>query len=381
MLKLKRTIKRIAKKSLGYINKQIDPMEHRVASSLVNFVTRPGFRATVMNYFLNRREIQMKVERHVPLPRNLYFEGTNICNADCVFCPYTRMERPKKTMSMDFFRNVVGQYVEMGGRAVGFTPIVGDPMVDKFLLDRLEYLDSLKQITKVGFYTNGIALTPEKVDRLVEFKNTTINLNISFGGHDRATFQKMMGVDRFHLVQKNVLYLLDVLENKGHDRFIVKIDFRCPDPDNPDPFGRRVHECISSGLLRMDSLEGSYDTFGGYMTQADLDRADLGLSMDYGYPKFGPCEIPFTKPIVLADGRLNACAERDLEAVLTIGDLTRESLKDVLYGPRMQEFVRQFYEPHLLPEVCQKCTVYQSVYNPKAKVWKEDLNWGAVREL
>ena len=368
-------LKGVVKRHFPFVRGYLNPMRHPYASPFLHFLIHPRFRPLAASFFFNRKRVLAQAERHMPLPRNLYFEGTNVCNADCVFCPYTRMQRPKMTMPMDLFKSVVDQYVQMGGRAVGFTPIVGDPMADKFLLDRIAYLDSLDEITNVGFYTNGIALKPEKAERLTEFKNTTINLSVSFGGYDRETFQKVMGVDRFHLVQEHVLHLLDVLEKKGHDRLIVKLDFRCPDPNSGDSFGRRVHECIQKGLVKMDGLMGNFDTFGGHVTQEHLDRAGLGLRMDYGYTKFGPCEIPFTKPLVLADGRLNACAERDLETTLAIGDLKSERLADVLYGPRMQEFVMKFYNPKSLPKVCQECSVYQSIYHPDAKVWNEDLNW------
>jgi hypothetical protein len=328
-----------------------------------------------VNYALNRNKIKKQVAKHAPLPRNLYFEGTNVCNADCVFCPYTRMERKKITMPMELFKNIISQYVEMGGNSVGFTPIVGDPMADKFLLDRLEYLNSIPQIENVGFYTNAIALKPEKAKRLTEFKNLKISLSISFGGHDRETFEKIMGVDKYHLVEKYVTNFLNILETHGHEKLSVKLDFRCPDSSGSGSFGEKVAECVAKGLVSVSSLEGNFDTFGGLMTQSDLDRADMGLVMGYGYPKFGPCEIPFTKPFVLADGRLNACAERDLEASLVIGDLNKERLEDLLYGPKMKEFIDSFYKLDSLPKVCQECSVYQSIYNTNAKVWKSDLNW------
>jgi|GEM_PF-597114 MoaA/NifB/PqqE/SkfB family radical SAM enzyme len=368
-------IKNFVKKNLSYINKKISPTKYRKLSSIINFVVHPTFRAGVINYFFNKKSVLREVEANTPLPRSLYFEGTNVCNADCVFCPYTRMKRPKTTMTMDFFKDIVDQYVSMGGVSIGFTPIVGDPLADKFLLDRIDYLDSIDNIKYISFYTNAIALKPEKIDKLVDFKNTTINLSISFGGHDQKTFHKIMGVDKFRLVKKHILYFLDVLEERAHDKLNIKFDFRFPDNSKNDSFAVRVKECIDKGLVRMDSVEGNFDTFGGLMTQEDLDRADLGLTMDYGYPKFGPCEIPFTKPLVLADGRLNACAERDLETDLTVGDLKVEKLRDLLYGSRMQEFVKSFYRSDSLPEVCKQCSVYSSIYFLKAKVWKKDLNW------
>jgi len=369
-------VKKIVKNCLSYINKVIDPTEYRKISSIINFLVHPVFRAGVINYLFNKDSVMKQVERRSPLPRSLYFEGTNVCNADCVFCPYTRMERAKRTMPMDLFKEVVNQYVLIGGKSIGFTPIVGDPLADKYLFDRLDYLDSTDQIHYVSFYTNGIALKPNKIDQIVKYTNIEINLSISFGGHDQTTFSKIMGVDKFDLVKKHILYFLDVLEQSKNTNLNVKFDFRYSGDDNRDAFAKRVSECIKKDLVQTASIEGSFDTFGGHINQSDLDRAESGLNLYYGSPKYGPCEIPFTKPLVLADGRLNACAERDLETSLTVGDLKSEKLEDILYGVKMKRFIKTFYTPKDLPEVCKRCSVYTSIYYPRAKVWKNDLNWG-----
>ena len=42
----------------------------------------------------------------------------------------------------------------------------------------------------------------------------------------------------------------------------------------------------------------------------------------------------YWKLIVLADGKINACAERDLETELIVGDLEKQNLKDIIFGKK-----------------------------------------------
>ena len=73
---------------------------------------------------------------------------------------------------------------------------------------------------------------------------------------------------------------------------------------------------------------------------------------------------------MLADGRVNACACRDVEATLIIGDLKKESMKDILAGPKLREYLLM-HERGEFPEICKVCTRYESIY-PK---WMQGPLW------
>ena len=348
---------------------------YKRAMKIAFYLLKPRFRSIYGRYLFKRGQTLDALASRAPLTRNLYFEVTNRCNAACSFCPYPDMERDKLVMPMDLFRNIIDQYVMLGGRSVGFTPIVGDPMLDKFLFDRIDYIDPISQIANIGFYTNGIALTAKKADRFMEPRATTINLSISFGGYDRETYHKVMGVDRYDAVARNVQYLLDRLREGKPDNLNVKIDYRFPEHISDQPLSFALTRAKDDGLIRTDTLNGTFDTFGGRIDQEKLDRAESDFTLSYGIPKVGPCEILFWKPLILADGRVNACAERDLETTLIIGDLKQESLKDILYGQKMMALVNRFYHRDQIPPVCKACTVYNTIHDSKSKIWKNDLNW------
>src|SRR5207248_4494063 len=82
-------------------------------------------------------------------PFELHLELTNLCNANCVFCPYQFQTRDVQFMADEVFHKAVNDYVAIGGGSVGLTPIVGDALIDPKFLDRVRYLRSLPQIDRL----------------------------------------------------------------------------------------------------------------------------------------------------------------------------------------------------------------------------------------
>jgi molybdenum cofactor biosynthesis enzyme MoaA len=84
-------------------------------------------------------------------------ELTNICNANCIFCGYQYLNRPKGFMLDETFSKVIKDYRCMGGTTLSFVPVVGDPLVDR------RFLEKVREAKQNGFsriyaYTNGIWL-------------------------------------------------------------------------------------------------------------------------------------------------------------------------------------------------------------------------------
>ena len=335
---------------------------------------KANFRSTIYNYIFKKNYFQEKLISK-KITRSLYFELTNRCNAACVFCPYPEMKRPYKYMSMDLFKDTIDQYSIMGGKSVGFTPIVGDPMLDKHILERIDYIENETLINHLSFYSNGIAFVPKKIDQLLVERKLDISVSLSFGGYDQESYKKVMGVDMYNVVKKNLIYLLTQYKKNPIKNLKLKIDYRYPEEFRNDELSILLEEAKERKLITSDTLGGVFDTFGGNITQKKLDEANMDFKLHYGHPKVGPCAVLYWKPIILADGKVNACAERDLETDLIIGDLNQEKLKDIIYGEKMESLMESFNNKKNMPKVCQKCTVYQSIYNPSSKVWSNGLNW------
>ena len=302
--------------------------------------------STEYHYRFARAEIRRHLESLRKIPRGLHVEGTNICNAECVFCAYPQMERKKQTMSMPDFVRVVDEYVSMGGRHVSLTPIVGDPFVDKHLFERLDHLMGLEQVSGISFYTNAILMTPEKCERLMRYA-PKLHVHVSWGGFDAPTWNTIMGVDKFEAARDNVLFFLDVKRRTGTDiRFTLAL--RCPDS-------------ARAGTL-WETLAGAREE--GLVEIAPEALAKVGLRARTMPYKKGACELLFTKPVVLANGDVNACACRDVEAELVVGNVKAESLERIWAGPKVDAIIAA-HERGEYPDVCRRCTYFVSVYNSR----------------
>jgi len=314
---------------------------------------------TELNFRFRRATTLSEMERVRKVPRNLHIEATNVCNAKCTFCAYPQMERAKETMPMDTFKTIIDEYVEMGGKGVSLTPIVGDPFVDRHLFERLDYLNQKPEIRGFYFYTNAILMKPVIIDRLLAYSEK-LSIFVSFGGFDRETYKAIMGVDYFDLVCQNIEAFI-VAKQRSQSDLAFSLALRCPLSNWRGEFWEKCQTYKQQGLMKIEFVH-TFDSWAGKVKNQDLER--VGLTATRPPYKRGACELLFAKPIVLANGKVNACACRDVEAELIVGDLTDAPLKEIWAGQGINNIIEQ-HEQGDFPEVCRRCTWYNSIYNTR----------------
>jgi len=68
---------------------------------------------------------------------------TNICNAKCTFCAYPKVvgqqNPPDRHHAVRRFKKAVDEWAAVGGQSLDLTPVVGDPLVDPGLLEKIDY--------------------------------------------------------------------------------------------------------------------------------------------------------------------------------------------------------------------------------------------------
>jgi radical SAM protein with 4Fe4S-binding SPASM domain len=313
--------------------------------------------STEYNFRASRRKIQEELNLIRRLPRNLHIEATNICNAKCTFCAYPQMERAKETMAMQDFRRIIDEYVAMGGEYVSLTPIVGDPFIDRHLFDRLNDLDKRPEIKGFYFYTNAILMKPQVSEKLLAYGDK-LNIYVSWGGFDRETYKTIMGVDQFNLVRQNIEAFV-ATKLKLSSSTVLTIALRCPPANWTGDVWEKFNHWKNQKLIKIDFIN-AYDSWAGKVKDEDLKQVGLEpVIMPY---KRGACELLYMKPIILANGKVNACACRDVEAELIVGDLKESTLSEIWAGKGIEEIIQR-HERGDFPDVCQRCTWYISVYN------------------
>ena len=86
----------------------------------------------LFNFLIPKKFVLSILERNFT---DFGLELTNACNANCSFCAYRFMQRGVKITSFEDFKKIVNNYNIIGGGDLNFTPVVGDPLVDKNIID------------------------------------------------------------------------------------------------------------------------------------------------------------------------------------------------------------------------------------------------------
>ena len=67
------------------------------------------------------------------------------------------MDRKLKVTTTEDIKKIIDEYSNTGGGDINFTPVVGDPLVDKYFWTKLNIAD-LRKIKNIWTYTNGLYL-------------------------------------------------------------------------------------------------------------------------------------------------------------------------------------------------------------------------------
>ena len=291
-----------------------------------------------------------QLPRHAGPPQLITTEVTNRCNANCVFCGYSSFTSPRMEMNSPLFRSLVDQYVAMGGRDLSLTPTVGEALIDPGLEEKIAYARSQKRIIAIYLFTNGILLTRDRFERLVQAGLS--HLVISMSGFSRGEYQRIFRTDTYSRVLANLLALP---ASPGFKKIKLEISLRT---DTVLPFLRPQYLRLRRMGYRI-SRPVFYDTWSGRITN---DQLPGYMFIRPEIPKTLPCHLLYAGIGVKPDGTMVACPCRDMtgRSDLYLGNAATDSLQDVWHSRRLHEIRCSFLDGKL-PDVCVDCRHYLPV--------------------
>ena len=288
-------------------------------------------------------------------PYYLHLELTNLCNANCVFCPYQFQQRPIETMSDEVFEKALSDFLMEGGGSVTLTPVVGDALIDPAFLKRVQRIRSFDKIDRIRLITNAILVqrfgAREIIQSGIDF------IGISTSGFDKDTYERVYRSKQYEKMRDNVLSLLEANEKNGRrvkitillrsDRSLESLkqdrDFREVEKFNPHIYYYNTFASLG-GVINSDML---------------LDNMHTRLPRD----KPESCRKLFDSPVVLPNGTVLACdcfAAMDAIEDLGIGNVLENSLGDIWRSHKMRELRESFANGNLNP-TCARCDVYEDL--------------------
>ena len=148
-----------------------------------------------------------------PFPVGIQIETTSRCNAKCGFCPHPVVSKtePQGVMEESLYRRLID---EVSGYPVQLLQpfLNNDPLMDRQIVARTEYMARKNPHAQVCITTNGALLNQDIAEGLAELRLHTIH--ISSNGLTGDTYRDTMRIDGY-TVLRNVNTLRDCLRRRG----------------------------------------------------------------------------------------------------------------------------------------------------------------------
>ena len=288
---------------------------------------------------------------------HLGFEISNACNANCSFCAYRFMKRKLEIIKTDKIQKIVKEYSAKGGGSVSFTPVVGDPLVDKDLLNKIRICKSFKNIDEIFLYTNGLFLNRFDNSELVKSGLTRIAISTYIGNAEG--YKKYYGSSKYDQVIENIKNIL-IINKKFGNPINITLHLRVDLP--LENLEKNKDLAFFREYLNPESIHWLevYENWSGLIKKKDIPKGARMSDISSRKQKTkSPCFEMYRKAHILSNGSVGVCSCRDIESEIVIGDISKESIKDIWLGEKLKKYRSQWSTK--MPNVCVNCDRYKPI--------------------
>lgn len=310
------------------------------------------FNRYVANNFIYKYLVIKKAERFNReknrYKQMIFIENTLSCNSRCVFCAHHNKVMAG-TMTTDLYKKIIDECYACGINNITFG-VYGEPLMDKYLFERIKYLR--KYNMTYGIITNASLMTYDKVDSLFQMGGLTF-AHFSVNGFSREVYEKtMIGLKR-DITYKHVLYFLKQKEERKANNLVVNISIVKTKLSEKDIKGFFNYWRSQKGINMILPVE-LFDRMG---KEYNGEIGELGpLTNKNNW--LSPCRSLWGTLMIYYDGKAAPCCQDNDKRELIVGDLTRQTVKEVSTGEALNNLRqchlagRRKYHP-----VCGKCFV------------------------
>jgi hypothetical protein len=268
-------------------------------------------------------------------------EAHTVCNQGCYFCPVATDPREHYFMPTEQYEGILDQLAKYR-RSIEAVFMINynEPTADK------RFVDQVRAIKERGLppatLTNATGLTPKRVDQLVEMGGLRF-LSINLSTLDRERYAADRQGDHLDLVLRNLDYAKDRPVADVMDMVVLGK-------------GDDVHRADYEEIRRR--FEGS--RFNVKLFEV-MDRAGyLQIGLSARNKTLCGCDNVGSRPLqhihITPHGKCLLCCE-DYDERYVVGDLTRQTVDEVLTGPAFATMRRWVYglEPSPADFICRSC--------------------------
>ncbi|MCB0163625.1 MAG: radical SAM protein [Anaerolineae bacterium] len=270
-------------------------------------------------------------------------EAHSVCNQACYFCPVSVDPRRHYFMPLELYERIAGQLADYKHTLEAvFMNNYNEPTIDKHFVKQVEILKSHGLVPAV--LTNGSGLTSERIDTIIEMGGLGY-LSVNLSTLNQQHYRHDRGQDHLKLVLRHLDYIKDmpvapimkiVVLGRGDDQH--RVDYQ------------EIAARFAGSRFQIEGFKAN-------------DRAQyLTLEMERIQPQatLRGCEQMGSRPLqhlhITAQGSCVLCCQ-DYGEQYVVGDLTRQTVAEVLTGSELARYRRWSYGLENAPDnfICRKC--------------------------
>jgi len=275
--------------------------------------------------------------------RYVSLETHTVCTQACAFCPVSIAPRDPDYMTTELFDRLVGEISHYRETIEAVTlNNYNEPTADRRFSDQVRKL--LEHGLPVAVLSNASTFTPDKVDALVEAGPISY-MSINISSLDRERYKTERRRDHLPRVLANLDYMKDKKIAETMDIVVL---------------GHQDEQHKADAAELRKHFKGSRFNVRDFEIMDRAGYLPIGLKPDKPFARLRGCNNLGSRPIehihINPQGRCVMCCE-DYDEFHIIGDLTSQSIDEVLSGEKIAGLRRMVYGLEPAPEefICRKC--------------------------
>lgn len=316
----------------------------------------------VLNWILVEISYTLKLERMLGLPTHLQVEPTNLCDLRCALCYVTRgLNRPQGQMEFNTLKKLIdeiGDYLFL----ILFWGW-GEPFLNPSAYEMISY--AKQKNIKVLSSTHGHAFADgnhaEKVVR-----SGLDSLIFAVDGISQETYELYRKGGDLRKVIKGIRRVVEAKRSLNSKTPLINLRF-IPMKHNEHeiPRLRDFAQTLQVDLLTLKTLN-LHDNGEPIETKAEKEEY-IPENPVYQRLRFDPVDYsPIRRKEILCkdlwnlvflqwDGRIVTCCH-DYSGMLGLGDISRQTLRDIWFGRKYRTLRRRWLENYRLIPQCAECS-------------------------
>ncbi len=307
-----------------------------------------------------RNENRTYLKDVIPLdtPYNLKVEVSSLCNARCVYCAHASKDHGvyEGNMTWELFERIIDNSKQFPHKFKVMEMFsFGESMCNPELAKMIRRAKEANVADKINLTTNGLLLTPQKADELVESRIDIIR--ISLQGLDAEAYRKTCNVKvDFDDFLANLKYLYE--QSRGRCSVRMKIaDVAIADVPNGKARFEELFGNIADTIF-VEKIIPMYADINYDIINKDIYRNSINGREDIAQSEVHTvCNRPFYRLRVAADGKVTAAC-CDIPNDFYYGNIYEDSLVNIWNGAKRKELLRMQLEgKRFLHPICKNCTI------------------------